>query len=159
MNATANAAIQRKPKRTLLPILIVLFLISYCLLTKLVFEQDRTIDSQNSLIHELFRDNIHLSAVPDDRTGQLSQKPGAHSRARIEAPSSPVQPLPSIEVPFAQVPLTRVPSAQVQVPSNARPQANAKADRKSRKAKKQLPRTPPAELTDPSDMRRVSFSI
>ena len=41
MNATANAATKRKRKLTALPLLVVLFVISYFLLTKLVIEQDK----------------------------------------------------------------------------------------------------------------------
>ncbi len=50
-----------KPKRTLLPVLIALFVVSYGLLTMLVVEQARTIDSQRSLIGLLFDDSVQLS--------------------------------------------------------------------------------------------------
>jgi hypothetical protein len=39
-----------KPKHTMLPLLTVLFLISYGLMTMLVVEQGRTIDAQRTLI-------------------------------------------------------------------------------------------------------------
>jgi len=47
----------------MLPLLVVLFLISYVLLTTLVVLQNRTIDAQRGLIHLLFKDNLHLSAM------------------------------------------------------------------------------------------------
>src|SRR5438874_12542332 len=45
MNVTIDMADGRKPKRTMLPLLVVLFVISYGMLTLLVVLQDRTIDS------------------------------------------------------------------------------------------------------------------
>src|SRR5579863_1960332 len=46
-----------------LPLLIVLFLISYGLMTMLIVEQGQTIESQRALIRELFRDSTELSSV------------------------------------------------------------------------------------------------
>src|SRR4051812_31643995 len=62
MNATVVTASGRKPRPTMLPLLIVLFLTSYGLLTALVVRQSKTINSQRSLIHLLFKDNLHLTA-------------------------------------------------------------------------------------------------
>src|ERR1700730_13478426 len=53
--------VTRKPGRTLLPVLTVLFVVSYGLLTMLVVEQGRTIDSQRNLIRMLFDDSIELN--------------------------------------------------------------------------------------------------
>lgn len=158
-DAIVNAAIKRKRKLTTLPLLVVLFVISYFLLTKLVIEQDKTIDSQRSLIHMLFKDNVYLSmlhkhaGVPKKaRTGsQLQAGNPASQNPASESQSSPMSSL-------AQVPSTEVPSTQVPA-SKVGPTANAKNDRKTRKAEKSRPEIPPVELTDPSDMRRVSFSI
>jgi hypothetical protein len=52
-----------KPRRTLLPVLTVLFLVSYGLLTMLVVEQSRTIDNQRGLIRDLFQDSVQLSSL------------------------------------------------------------------------------------------------
>jgi len=52
-----------KPSRSALPILVVLFVISYSLMTLLVFEQARTIESQRGLIHSLFQDSSQLSRL------------------------------------------------------------------------------------------------
>ena len=165
MNATANAATKRKRKLTALPLLVVLFVISYFLLTKLVIEQDKTIDSQRSLIHMLFKDNSYLSML-HNHAGVSSKKArgGSQPQAGIPASQNPVSgsqssPMSSLaQVPSAQVPSSEVPSTQVPA-SKVGPTANAKNDRKTRKAEKSRPETPPVELTDPSDMRRVSFSI
>ena len=52
-----------RKKRSWLPVLTVLFLISYGLMTMLIVEQGRTIDSQRALIRDLFRDSRELAAV------------------------------------------------------------------------------------------------
>lgn len=165
MDAIVNAATKRKRKLTALPLLVVLFVISYLLLTKLVIEQDKMIDSQLSLIHTLFKDNVHLSTL-QKHAGELSKKaktrgnsqPQAGIAASQNSADGPAHQRSSshmsslAEIPSAQVPVIQVPSSKVG------PQANAKSNRKRRKAEKTLP-APPVELTDPSDMRRVSFAI
>jgi len=172
-----NLTASRRRKLTALPLLIVLFVISYCLLTRLVIEQDKTIDSQRSLIHLLFKDNVslamkhkHAASLPK---GDIALEfPDMHKAApsgkTSQAPSDQVQSeqVQSDQVQSDQVQLGQFPSFQVypkqaqpgQAPqSNATSQANTKADRKTRKAVK--PPTPPVQLTDPTDMRRVTFSI
>ena len=78
----------------------VLFLISYVLLTTLVVLQNRTIDSQSNLIHLLFKDNFTLVT-----------KIGLHrvqaSRLNQKAAS------PSVQHPSTQAPSTQAPSTQV----------------------------------------------
>ena len=71
-----NVAI--KPRRTLLPVLTVLFVVSYGLLTMLVVEQGRTIDSQRGLIQVLFNDSVQLSNLK----GMAIQKKQAEARAQ-----------------------------------------------------------------------------
>ena len=58
--------------------LTILFLLSYGLLTMLVVEQGRTIDSQRNLIHLLFSDSVQLSSIK----GKAAQK---QNDARAEA--------------------------------------------------------------------------
>jgi hypothetical protein len=161
MDAIVNAATIRKRKLTALPLLVVLFVISYFLLTKLVIEQDKTIDSQRSLIHMLFKDNVYLSTLRK-HAAEWSKKAktlgNSQPQAGIAASQNPASNSQSshvsslAEIPSAQVPVIQVPSSKVG------PQANAKTNRKARKAEKTHP-APPDELTDPSDMRRVSFAI
>ncbi len=52
-----------KKRNVMLPILVVLFLISYGLLSMLVVEQGRTIESQRSLIRDLSGDSSQLSSM------------------------------------------------------------------------------------------------
>lgn len=135
----------------MLPLLLVLFLTSYGLLTALVVRQSKTINSQRSLIHLLFKDNLHLTAK------KTTTDAGAYGKIQAQAQT------PSSQIPLTQVPSTQIPLIQVpplQVPSGKEnPRAGTKPGRKSRKAEKALPTRPPAELTDPSDMRRVSIAI
>ena len=73
-------------KHSMLPLLVVLFLISYGLLALLVVEQDRTITSQRSLIHQVMGDSVELTTLKSKLAHQ--QHPGAHS----QAPSTRVNP-------------------------------------------------------------------
>ena len=61
--------------------LIVLFLVSYGLLTMLVVEQGRTIDSQRSLIRMLFSDSVELNGMK----GKENQRQQAEAEARAQA--------------------------------------------------------------------------
>jgi hypothetical protein len=160
METVLIPAVTRRPRQTMLPLLVALFLISYFLLTTLVVFQNRTIDSQRGLIHLLFKDNLHLTAM---KAG-LHKNPAART-SQVQVPASVPKQTPSSQIPSAQVqtPSNQVSAAatpSVQVPViQATPQASAKSGRNSRKAQKAAPALPPAEITDPSDMRRVSISI
>jgi hypothetical protein len=156
MNAFANAATKRKRTLTALPLLVVLFVISYLLLTKLVIEQDKTIDSQRSMIHMLFKDNLYSSRF-HKQAGALSKKSKSQQDSQLQA-QNPASQKPASESALnqessSQIPLAQVPSSKV------RPQENAKNGRRTRRAEKAIPASPPPEPTDPSDQRRVSFSI
>jgi len=164
MNIAMNAAVtsRRKRKHSLLPLLVVLFLISYGLLTNLVLQQDKTIDSQRTLVHLLLKDSLQLSAMrkAERQKGQvdLGRRASVNSlQAQAHAPKIPVIQVPSQSQnsPSAQVRSEQVQSEKV--PSGK--QNGAKTDRKTRKAQKRVPNQPPAELTDPSDMRRVWVAI
>jgi hypothetical protein len=112
------------------------------------------------------------------------KKAEGHSQAKAsQGTSSNSLQAPSSKIPVIQTPLNRVPSNNVstnQVPSVKGPstqglsdkdpliqvpsgkttaQNSAKTERKSGKTQKPTPNRPPAELTDPSDMRRVWIAI
>jgi len=140
-NLTGNNA-ATKPGRSLLPVLIVLFLVSYSLLTMLVVEQGRTIDSQRSLIQMLFSDSVELTGLK----GKENQRQQAEAEARAHAlKKSP---------PAATAP--RAP--QVQTPSPNPPQAGAKSQSTSKLARP-LPQKPPKATSDQDDERRILVSI
>jgi hypothetical protein len=76
-----------KPKHTLLPVLVVLFVASYGLMTMLIVEQGRTIDTQRFLIGQLFTDSNQLNAI---KSSALRRQIEAQAKARAQAqtPSS-----------------------------------------------------------------------
>jgi hypothetical protein len=178
MEVIGSGVAKRKRKLTALPLLVVLFVFSYCLLTRLVIDQDRMIDAQGSMIHSLLRDNIslskyhkHATALPRnsrDRNDLQVEFPapavthsGTHAQSG-KASSNQVElnQFPSAQVLNNQVPHNQAPSNQVlsnEVQSKSGPQTNSKTNHKVRKPAQ--PATPPAPLTDPSDMRRATFSI
>jgi len=79
----------------ILPLLVILFIVSYGILTTLVFEQGQTIESQRSLIREMLKDSTQLAALKgklarDDGKG-LRDKAAAqadHKDATASSPSS-----------------------------------------------------------------------
>jgi hypothetical protein len=133
--------VTRKPGRTLLPVLTVLFLVSYGLLTMLVVEQGRTIDSQRSLIRMLFDDSIELNGLK----GKANQKQQA-DRAQAQA-----QAQSKMKTPPAQTP-------QMQAPPSPSPRAGAKSQSTSKFAKP-FPQKPPKDSADQGDERRMLIKI
>ena len=118
----------------MLPILTVLFLISYGLMAMLVVEQGRTIDSQSYLIKELFRDSSELTGMKSS----LVQKQRAQAQAQAEANAH----------------------SQAQAPSSqVTPRDNAKSNRNPGKLRRPAPLTPPRNTSDVADERRALFSI
>jgi cytoskeletal protein RodZ len=135
----AVPAIDAQPpkKRTLLPLLTVLFLISYGLMTMLIVEQGSTIDSQRALIRELFRDSTELSAM----------KMKSQQEARLASPSAKSQAqIPSGQTPSAQAPAKQTPSSQY--PSTqAAPQRRA-LNQTDKQKQFQMPSRPASDLAD-----------
>jgi hypothetical protein len=72
----------RRPA-ALLPLLVILFLVSYGILTMLVFEQGQTIESQRSLIREMLKDSTQLATLKSklarDDGKQLHDKASAQA--------------------------------------------------------------------------------
>jgi hypothetical protein len=135
-----------KPKRTLLPVLIALFVVSYGLLTMLVVEQARTIDSQRSLIGLLFDDSVQLAGLRSKAI--YKQNSAARARAQAEAQSH-------AKAPAAQMPQG---SQGQSAPTEATPSADAKTHGSS-KMRKRLPLRPPKGASDEGDERRMSLRI
>jgi len=131
---TVQANVIPKPKQSLLPILIVLFLISYGLMAMLVVEQGRTIDSQRFLIKELFRDSTELTGMKSSAI----QKQRAQAQAQAEANANSQ---------------AKAPAAQ------ATPPDNAKSNRNPGKLRRPAPLRPPRNTSDVADERRALFYI
>jgi hypothetical protein len=122
-------------KHSWLPVLVVLFLISYGLMTMLIVEQGETILSQRALIRDLFRDSKELSAV---KINTLKERP--------LAPSTKAQ-NPSTQNPSTQIPSTQAP--RIQAPSSqAGPQHGAQNEASKQKRQFRLPSKPAADLVD-----------
>jgi hypothetical protein len=119
-------------KHSLLPLLTVLFMISYGLMTMLIVEQGQTIESQRALIRELFRDSTELSAV------KLKAQQEAHA-ALAHNPSSQAE-NSSTQTPSTQA-QSNAPSSQV-IPQQ-RMQNQAKP-----KSQIQMPSRPASDLQD-----------
>jgi hypothetical protein len=138
-----------KSKHSLLPVLIVLFLISYGLMSVLAVEQDRTIASQRWLITSLLQDSTELSGLK----GKLIQEQRAQAKAQAEAGVRSQAQTPSSQVPQAQMPSTQGSMTQDAPGSNV--QRNHHPD----KTRKTVPPRPPLGVADLVDGRRIASSI
>jgi hypothetical protein len=79
----------------LMPLLVILFIVSYAILTLLVFEQGQTIESQRSLIREMLKDSTQLAALKDkmarDESQRIHEKASApidHKNANAGSPAA-----------------------------------------------------------------------
>jgi hypothetical protein len=130
------ASKSNEKKRGMLPLLTVLFLISYALMTMLIIEQGQTIESQRALIRELFRDSTELSSI---KQGQIAKK---NSEMRAQAPSAQVQ---SNQVQTNQTPSTQAQEDQAPY-SQALPQHQSQ--KQSQKQQFRMPSRPASDLMD-----------
>jgi hypothetical protein len=81
-------AIQKTNRSSgMLPLLVVLFVFSYGILTLLVVEQGRTIDSQRFLIREMVKDSDQLAALKSKMAREEGLK--ARQKALDAGPSAP----------------------------------------------------------------------
>jgi len=140
--STQPEAVIQKPKHTLLPLLVALFIVSYGILTMLVVEQGRTIEIQRGLIHDLFSDSSELIHLK----GQLALKQHPAVKGKAQAPAA------------------AAPRAQAQ----ASPQAGNREGNKMRSKvsdsvsigqKPMQAEKPPKPQDDDPDMRRMNISI
>lgn len=133
-----------------LPLLTILFLISYGLMTMLIVEQGRTIESQRALIRELFRDSKELSAVRMKAAQEVAESNAAKNQVPLT--DIPMTQAPETQVPRTQHPSTQYPSTQVptkQSPSSqAGPQHRAQNQSANQKPDFRMPSKPALELVD-----------
>jgi ABC-type uncharacterized transport system involved in gliding motility auxiliary subunit len=138
-----------KKKRSLLPLLTVLFLFSYGLMTMLIVEQGSTIQSQRNLIQVLLRDSTELWAAKGKAIGdQQVARAQAEAKTHGNASSSQAQ-APATETPSTQAPTNQTPSTQAVPQHRSQSQAGKVA-----KPDTQLPPVPASDLVD----RRRSLS-
>ena len=121
-----------KRKHSMLPVLVALFVISYSLMTMLIIEQGRTIDSQRALIQSLFSDSSEHSHLK----GKIFQKQRAAAQAQAEANAH----------------------SQAQTPSTQDKTRNG-GDRNASKLRKPSPPRFPKSDFSLEDVRRVVLSI
>jgi hypothetical protein len=127
-----------KKKRSLLPLLTVLFLFSYGLMTVLIVEQGSAIQAQRNLIKILMRDSTELWAAKGKAIGdQQMAQAQAEAKTQAHAPSTQER------TPSSQTPSTQAPSTQA-VPQH-RSQSHAG---KIVKPDAQLPPVPASDLVD-----------
>jgi hypothetical protein len=143
MPITVPTAVPKK-KRTLLPLLTVVFVVSYGLMTMLIVEQGSVIQSQRNLIKILMRDSTELWGM---RGKALTDQQSARGKPQGQAPAPSVQ-APSNQAPSTQIPSTQTPSAQA-APQHSRSHLG-------RSAKPQVPPVPASDLVD---QRRALRSI
>jgi hypothetical protein len=67
----------------IMPLLVILFIASYSILTALVFEQGVTIESQRSLIREMLKDSTQLATLK----GKLARDDGKRVHDKVAAPA------------------------------------------------------------------------
>jgi|HubBroStandDraft_6_1064221.scaffolds.fasta_scaffold31588_9 hypothetical protein len=115
-----------KPKHSMLPVLVVLFLFSYGLMTLLIVEQGSTIQAQRGLIHDLLSDTHELAAMKGKvlREQALSRQAQAKNDSQAASDQTPLNQAPSANVPHAQAGSPKAqPKAngKVQQPAPAKP--------------------------------------
>ena len=119
-------------KHTLLPVLTVLFLISYGLMTLLIVEQGNTIQSQRTLIQQLLGDSTELSAMK-----------GKAAMEHAQAATTQTQQNSTVQAPSTQ----------------ATPSEKTPAGHSGSKMQRQAPERPPVPTSDIADSRRTLMSI
>ncbi len=137
MTGLDNAAIEIAPPKkrwSLLPLLVVLFLFSYGLMTLLIVEQGHTIQSQRTLIIDLFHDSATLTAmqgriVHDNQTAQAEAKKNAKPQSN--------------QTPSTQAQSNQTPSTQATPQHSSKQRAG-----KTAKPNMQLPAKPASDLLD-----------
>jgi hypothetical protein len=151
-NAVVQLPLPVKPrnKHSLLPTLIVLFLVSYGLMCLLAVEQDKTIAAQRSLITSLLGDSTELS--------HLKVKIFQDQHPQPDAGSNPQAQEPSTQAPSAQAPTNRTPMTQTPMTQDT-PAAGSQRSHVAGKVRKSLPIRPPLGIADIVDGRRIANTI
>jgi hypothetical protein len=126
---------QNKSQTSLLPLLVVLFVISYTLMVLLAIEQNSTITSQRWLIKQLLVDSTELSAMK----GKAIQKHNAEAQAEAQAQQRSKN--------------------QSQTPSTQAPTQESARTENREKVRSGHPQHPPKPASDAADVRRALIAI
>jgi hypothetical protein len=138
----------RRKEMGWLPLLTMLFCISYGLMTMLIVEQGATIESQRALIRELFRDSTELSTFKL-RAQQERVVAGARPAPSPKTQAPTTQNGPS-QLPSPQAPAQQTPSSQAET------QHQTQKSMEKRKPQFQAPSRPGIDLLD---ARRALITI
>jgi len=124
-----------KKKRSLLPLLTFLFVVSYALMTMLIVEQGAAIQSQRNLIQVLLPESRELWSIRGKAAGE-KQTPHAQAQSRSHGPSE--------QAPSSQAPSNQSPQhpSQKQTGKTSKPEG-----------------VPPAPASDLVDQRRALHTI
>jgi hypothetical protein len=147
LNTFAEIPVVKKPvvakKHTMLPVLVVLFLISYGLMSMLVIEQGNTIQHQRYLIGDLLKDSGELMGM---KMNAIRQKTLAGQQKGQNHLAPPIA--GATQVPQApQSPTNKASGTHVQS-GQAAPRVRAHDDK-----------MPPRPAADMADVRRALKSI
>jgi len=132
--STQSEAPRKTSRTALLPLLIVLFLVSYGILATLVLEQGRTIESQRGLLREMLKDSTQLATLKS----KLANAEAKRSQDKAATPAEPKEPE------------TRNSAA-----APNRSGKEAKRPGKSSRSLKEIPQKPAADLEDVRRSTRV----
>jgi hypothetical protein len=139
---SSESASPRNPARAaaVLPLLVILFVVSYGILTMLVFEQGQTIESQRSLIREMLKDSTQLAALK----GKLARDDGKglHDKAAVQADHR------NADSSSSSANANPNSAAGVKAPDAKGLDKDTKRPSKSAHATKEIPGKPAADLED-----------
>jgi len=142
-----------KKKGSLLPLLTVVFLASYGLMTLLIVEQGATIQSQRKLIQVLQIDSTELWTM---KGKVLHQMQVAQAQAQRQTQPSTQTPSTHGQSPLIQTPSTQTPSTQAVPQHHSQSRAGKFGKPRSHAPQSQVPPMPASDL---GDQRRTLISL
>ena len=149
-SAECVASQKKSRPATLLPLLVILFIVSYGILTLLVFEQGRTIESQRLLIRGMLQDSTQLASLKGKLARDVSNRPQDKAAAQAEHKDADSGNR-SADNPAAGSGSTGNPAAGAKGSDK-----QTKRPSKSARSTKEAPGKPASDLTD---VRRSTRSI
>jgi hypothetical protein len=142
-----------KKKGSLLPLLTVVFLASYGLMTLLIVEQGAAIQSQRKLIQVLQIDSTELWTM---KGKVLHQMQVAQAQAQRQTQPSTQTPSTHGQSPLIQTPSTQTPSTQAVPQHHSQSRAGKFGKPRSHAPQSQVPPMPASDL---GDQRRTLISL
>jgi hypothetical protein len=148
-----------KKKRSLMPVLTILFLFSYGLMALLIVEQGAAIQQQHNLIQVLLGDSRELWALKGKVLTDKSARDQTQKNVQSQTPLTHGQVTPSPNTPSTQAQSNQTPSTQIPLHQAAPNQAQQRAQNRAGKAAKPQTEVPPMPASDLSDRRRVLIAL